>query len=187
MQDFCDALCERIHLTKLDDHPRLKNNHGIRPSYIALGLMILGTLYFLTEYSTYWISMLCGLLFPAYLTYKCLEADELEEENEDERKFWMTYWIIYGLVEVLESLFKSILFALPLYNFIKLTFLVWLQHPHTRGAITLYEKTLRNVLKQHEKDIDAHLMSLRRFSQHKKVFGDVIKSVKKQAVERIVS
>jgi len=187
MQAFIDALCERLHLSKLNDHPALKNDYGIKPAYVALSLLAFGAIYAVSEYSTYWTSMLCGVALPAYLTYKCLESDENEEDNEDERKFWLTYWIILGLVETLEGIFKAALFKVPLYNLIKVCFLVWLQHPSSRGAIAIYERTLRSILKQHEKDIDEHLSSLRRFSQHKKVFDDVIKSAKKQAIERIVS
>ena len=185
MQDFVEALCDRLHLIKLDEKPALQNKHGIRPSYVALSLITLAFFYFLSEHSTYWLSMICGLLFPAFLTYKCLE-DEDNEDNDDERKFWLTYWIIYGLVEVIESRLRTIFFRLPLYNVIKVSFLIWLQHPSTRGAIVIYEKTLRSILKQHEKDIDEHLYSLRRFSQHKKVFNDVLKSAKKRVIERVI-
>lgn len=189
MQAFAEALCERLRLKKLDEHFTSKTESDIRPSYVALALLTLGTLYLISEYSTYWTSMLVGLLFPVYLTYKCLTDSDKEdtEDNEDERKFWLVYWIIFGLVEVLESIFKAVLFKLPLYNIIKLTFLIWLQHPSTRGAITIYEKTLKNILMQHQQEIDDHLLRLRRFSQHKKMFDDVIKSAKKQALERIVS
>ncbi len=190
MQAFVDALCERVHLTKLDEHPVLKNNHGIRPSYVAFGLLVFGAMFVVSQYTTYWISMIIGLGFPAYLTFKCLESGDSEEDsedNEDERKFWLTYWVVYGLVEIVESIFQSVLFKLPLYNIIKLAFLIYLQHPSSRGAISIYEKTLRDVLKQHEQDIDDHLQSLRRFSRHKKMFTDVIKSAKKQAIERIVN
>ena len=189
MQAFVDALCERVHLTKLDEHPMLKNKHGIRPAYVGFGLLVFGATFVVSQYTTYWISMFCGLLFPAYLTFKCLEAgdSEDEEDNEGERKFWLTYWVVFGLVEIIESIFQSVLFKLPLYNIIKLAFLIYLQHPSSRGAISIYEKTLRDVLKQHEQDIDDHLQSLRRFSRHKKMFTDVIKSAKKQAIERIVN
>ncbi len=187
MQAFADALCERLHLVKFDEHPALKNERGIRPSYIILGLLTFGALFVISEYSVYWTSVLCGLLFPAFLTYKSLESDDSEEDTEDERKFWLTYWIIIGLIHTVEFLFKTALHKIPLFNVLKLGFLIWLQHPSTRGAIVIYENALRNLLKEHEKDIDDHLQSLRRFSKHKKVFDDVIKSAKKKAVERIVS
>ena len=43
---------------------------------------------------------------------------------------------------------------IPLYYEAKLLFVIWLWHPQTRGAISLYEKTVQPLLSHYEPQID---------------------------------
>lgn len=182
MQDFADALCNRIRLNKLDDNPLFKNKFGYKLSHGLLCLIILGLIYIVMEYTTYWLSIIFGLVVPAYFTYKCLESSlsEDDSDNEDERKFWITYWIIFGLVEIVESLLKSFLFKLPLYNIIKILFFIWLQHPSLRGAIAFYETILKTLHRKVEERSNQTLEGMRRFSRAKQNIGDVLSPVRKR-------
>lgn len=54
----------------------------------------------------------------------------------------LTYWVSVGSMGLFESLFDKLLFWLPLYFIAKCCFIVWLQHPQTRGAQVMYENFL---------------------------------------------
>jgi hypothetical protein len=47
--------------------------------------------------------------------------------------------------------------AIPFYYSIKLVFLVWLMHPQTRGALTVYAQFVAPYLRTHEQEIDKAL------------------------------
>lgn len=78
---------------------------------------------------------LVGVLYPLFCSLKALER--LEQRSESTQ--WLFYWIIFGVFSLLES-FEAITHFLPVFFTIKIVFLIWAQHPQTRGAEFLYHR-----------------------------------------------
>jgi receptor expression-enhancing protein 5/6 len=78
---------------------------------------------------------LVGVLYPLFSSLKALER--LEQRSESTQ--WLFYWIIFGVFSLLES-FEAITHFLPVFFTIKIVFLIWAQHPQTRGAEFLYHR-----------------------------------------------
>jgi len=74
-----------------------------------------------------------GLLYPMYATMHAVE-----DMQKGESKQWLSYWIIYMGVYLAHDTMWIICQFIPLYSVIKLFFLVWLYHPQSYGASTLY-------------------------------------------------
>ena len=62
----------------------------------------------------------------------------LESEGADDDKQWLTYWVCFGLFNIVDQFAGIILQFIPFYFFLKLAFLVWLFHPATLGATTIF-------------------------------------------------
>jgi receptor expression-enhancing protein 5/6 len=78
---------------------------------------------------------LVGVIYPLFSSLKALER--LEQRSESTQ--WLFYWIIFGVFSLLES-FEAITHFLPVFFTIKIVFLIWAQHPQTRGAEFLYHR-----------------------------------------------
>lgn len=96
------------------------------------------------------IVMVCGMLYPAYASYKAVK-------NKDVREYikWMMYWIVFALftcVETFADIFIS--FWLPFYYELKILFVLWLLSPATMGSSILYRRFVHPQLMLHEPEID---------------------------------
>ncbi|KAF7810904.1 HVA22-like protein k [Senna tora] len=90
-----------------------------------------------------------GIVLPVYSTFKAIEK---KDQNEQQR--WLIYWAAYGSFSVAEIFAEKLLSRVPLYNLMKLAFLVWLQLPTINGARQLYESYLRPFLLKHQARLD---------------------------------
>jgi hypothetical protein len=77
----------------------------------------------------------------------------------------LTYWVVFAVVKGCETLFDFFLFWLPFYFLGKLVFLIWLAFPETRGAILLYSRIIRPLIKSHEAEIDSALNSAKQTTE----------------------
>merc|ERR1712232_445080 len=76
----------------------------------------------------------------------------LESEGAEDDKQWLTYWTVFGAFNIIDHFSKVITVFVPFYLFFKVLFLLWLMHPSTNGALTLYNAyILPNVQKAEEK------------------------------------
>ena len=77
----------------------------------------------------------------------------LESDGAADDKQWLTYWVCFGAFNIVDQFAGIILQFIPFYYFLKLGFLVFLMHPATMGATTVYE----NVLKQYVEMYDSQI------------------------------
>jgi receptor expression-enhancing protein 5/6 len=82
---------------------------------------------------------LCGFVYPAYMSFKSLEA------NNDETQ-WLTYWVVFSTYSIAESFLAPLVSMIPFYFWIKIGLIVYMYHPATKGALTIYQQALRPLL-----------------------------------------
>ncbi|CAN7949203.1 unnamed protein product, partial [Ixodes hexagonus] len=80
-------------------------------------------------------SMVCGMLYPAYASYKAVK-------NKDVREYmkWMMYWVVFALFTCVETFADILISWLPFYYEIKILFVLWLLSPATMGSSILYRR-----------------------------------------------
>ncbi|KAL0477946.1 hypothetical protein AKO1_012381 [Acrasis kona] len=98
-------------------------------------------------------------LYPAYASYKAIKSNGTADDKQ-----WLTYWVTFGLLHVMEFWFGPVLEYIPLYWLLKSGFVLWLQHPSTKGATTLYYKYVQPFLKNNEARIDQELSQSGRYA-----------------------
>jgi hypothetical protein len=79
-----------------------------------------------------------GILLPLYLTVKSIENPE---EGDDRQ--WITYWAIFIPSLLVDMLIGDYLKYLPLFYFMKLSFLIWMFLPNSKGAKTLHDRVIQ--------------------------------------------
>ena len=86
---------------------------------------------------------LVGVLYPLLKSVECLESD-----NESNDRLWLTYWVCFACFLIFDALAGRFLLGkiVPFYYFIKIGFLVFLFHPQTLGAKTVYANLLHPLL-----------------------------------------
>ena len=85
-----------------------------------------------------YIVNLIGVAYPAFMSFLALESDGMDDD-----KMWLTYWVCFGFFQILDQFAGIILQIIPFYYFLKLGFLVYLFHPQTEGALSVYKNVIR--------------------------------------------
>ncbi|KAI4495686.1 hypothetical protein M0802_008521 [Mischocyttarus mexicanus] len=138
-QDSVDRLPIRVTLCNL----------GILA--VLLAIILPKTLTYILLYPIF--RLVFGTLYPAYASYKAVRTQNVKEYVK-----WMMYWIVFALFTCAET-FTDIFFSfwLPFYYEIKITFVVWLLSPATKGSSILYRRFVHPALTRREAEIDEAL------------------------------
>ena len=83
---------------------------------------------------------LIAFVYPAYMSFKSMDAGNVDDTQ------WLTYWVVISFLTIAESCLKIIVNIIPFYFWIKFFGTIYLWHPKTRGAETLYEQLVRPFL-----------------------------------------
>ena len=113
-----------------------------------------------------YITNIVGVAYPAFMSFVALESDGLDDDKQ-----WLTYWVCFGVFNVFEQFAGIILRFIPFYYFLKIGFLVYLFHPYTLGATTVYKNIILPHMAAYEKRIDEMEGELTK--QFKKATGKV--------------
>lgn len=152
-----DALRNQIFKNPaLKPHAELiEQKTKVPAEYFVVGLF--GVLA-LCIFSGFWASSITnfvGFLYPAYASVAALESSGKDDDTQ-----WLTYWVVFGFFCIVENFTDYILYWIPFYYAIKVTFLVWCMIPKYQGAKTVYTTVIKPIFQKHESAIDAALNAL---------------------------
>ena len=83
---------------------------------------------------------LVGFVYPAYMSFKSMDSG-----NQDDTQ-WLTYWVVFSCFSIVESFMGFVVALIPFYFWIKIAAIIYMWHPTTRGAQTIYEQFLRPIM-----------------------------------------
>lgn len=158
--EFLDSIAEKLQLHELEKFKPVKDfadKIGVKVTHLALGVIGLLGLLIVFQYGATVISFGVGFLYPAYMSFKTVEI----KGNRKDDRLWLTYWLVFGFIHVIDDFLGIVLYFLPLYNVMKILFYIWLFHPRTEGAMFVYDKILKGILKKYEANIDNGLQKIK--------------------------
>ncbi|XP_052735958.1 HVA22-like protein f isoform X2 [Vigna angularis] len=82
------------------------------------------------------------LLYPLYASMKAIESPSTLDDQQ-----WLTYWVLYSFLTLFELSTHRILCWFPIWGYLKLVFCIWLVLPMFNGAAYIYEKYVRQYIK----------------------------------------
>lgn len=129
---------------------------GLPRSSLASYGLIGGVVLVMLGVGNVYITTLLGVVYPVFQSFLALET---KDRNDD--KQWLTYWVCYGVFSIIDQFAGIILQLIPFYFFLKLGFLVYLFHPSSKGAITVYDGYLSQYVKQYRSQIEGVEKSLK--------------------------
>ncbi|GMI39662.1 hypothetical protein TrCOL_g10461 [Triparma columacea] len=116
----------------------LENKFGHSKVYFFFAIILsLGSVLFLLGGAKL-VSDLVGFVYPAYASFKAIDSADPNDDTQ-----WLTYWVVFAVFSIIESAASILVSWIPFYFFIKLTFLIWLYHPSTLGAVVVYTSVIR--------------------------------------------
>jgi receptor expression-enhancing protein 5/6 len=114
--------------------------------YIVLAICFISVI---IGYLDVYITALVGIVIPSISSLRALQT-----KDSDDDKQWLTYWVVFGVFSFIDLFTASILKFIPFYFILKITFLIWLFMPNTKGALIIYTKIISKLFKKYEKQID---------------------------------
>jgi receptor expression-enhancing protein 5/6 len=97
-----------------------------------------------------YITNIIGVAYPAFMSFMALESEGLDDDKQ-----WLTYWVCFGAFNIIDQFAGIILSFIPFYFFLKCGFLVYLFHPTTLGATTVYNSIILPRMKEYQTHLDA--------------------------------
>lgn len=113
---------------------KIEEKTKINIEYFAVGL---GAALLICIFSGFMASFIINVVGFGYPAYRSLVA--IESKSKDDDMQWLIYWVVFGAFCILENFIDFILYWLPFYYPIKLSFLVWCMLPQFNGAQKVYE------------------------------------------------
>jgi len=95
-----------------------------------------------------YMTNIIGVAYPAFMSFIALESNEADDDKQ-----WLTYWVCFGAFNIVDQFAGIILQFIPFYYFLKVGFLVYLFHPSTLGATSVYNTVLLPHIKAYESRI----------------------------------
>ena len=86
---------------------------------------------------------LIGFVYPAYMSFKSMDSGSQDDTQ------WLTYWVVFSAWSIVESILHVLVLFIPFYYYLKIAAILWMYHPTTRGAETMYTQALRPLLLQY--------------------------------------
>ncbi|KAF5730967.1 HVA22-like protein e-like [Tripterygium wilfordii] len=84
------------------------------------------------------------LLYPLYASVIAIESPSKVDDEQ-----WLAYWILYSFLTLTEMVLQSVLEWIPIWYSVKLALVAWLVLPQFRGAAFIYERFVRQKIKQY--------------------------------------
>lgn len=139
-----DELSVKLGLDKLNSVKPVKkiaNKTGLTVGQLGLGVLVVLSVFLVLEYGSCLISDGLGFIYPAYMSFKALESPDI---NDD--KLWLTYWLIYASMAIYRVTLGAVFRIIPFYDLIRLFFYIYLFHPNTQGAVTIYDSLFKSLI-----------------------------------------
>ena len=118
---------------------------GLKPNQLMQYGLIGSVLLVMLGVGQTYITNIVGVAYPAFMSFVALETESTEDDVQ-----WLTYWVCFGLFQIIDQFAGMILQLIPFYYFLKLGFMVYLFHPSTNGATTVYNTIILPYVKEYE-------------------------------------
>ncbi len=135
-----------------DQIPQLKDvarGAGVETGVIVGAALLVTLLITFAMFGSAILTLSITVIYPSIKSIQALESHGTQDDKE-----WLTYWIIFGLFSLVDDCCGCILNFIPYFFWIKLAFFIYLLAPQTRGALSLYNSVVRDLLEKNRSKIE---------------------------------
>ena len=151
MEQF-EKVLEQLGFSNFNDVKPLNDlskKVGLKPNVLLGGLMLFVVILIALNFGACILTSSVGFLYPAYMSFKAIESRGSQDDTQ-----WLTFWVVYAVCTIFDPLLNAVLYFIPFYYLFKLAFYIYLFHPKSRGAETIYNLGIKKFLKSVERHID---------------------------------
>lgn len=138
-------------------------NRGSSTDRVVQNLVVLsmamGAVFFFFDLAVTTGTVILGLLRPAWLTFKALEArPRARSRAVQDLRNWQMYWIVVSLLFGIDWTLNMVSFMrVPtmIHHAVTFAIVAWLTRDHAANAAMVYENSIRPFLLKHEDSVDA--------------------------------
>lgn len=95
------------------------------------------------------------MFYPCLKTYKAIENPSIGETKQ-----WSTYWLIFSVLKLVDWLYDSIFYWIPLWHIPKCVIIVIMLHPKLRMGEYLYNYGIRPNLNKVTSNVEGMLLNV---------------------------
>jgi receptor expression-enhancing protein 5/6 len=128
---------------------RLSQMTGLSRKTVIQGIFIILLILVFLGFGQAFLANFIGVVYPCFMSFFALETEQADDDKQ-----WLTYWVVFGFMSLVDQFAGVFLTMIPFYYVLKIIILIWLFHPHTQGAITIYDHFIYPLWKEHEEKID---------------------------------
>lgn len=159
-----ESLIQKINrkLLEYKEIKYLSRKTHIPPIYYAI-VLIFCLLFIVIGFFDDYLTIFIATAYPLYASFKTLQYRAgyklpdgklyTEEDGQNDITQWLTYWVVYSFFINIECLFGNLLRKIPLYFFMKVTFLLMCFLPQYQLASIIYNHLIRTVFLRYEDKI----------------------------------
>ncbi|CAI5451621.1 unnamed protein product [Caenorhabditis angaria] len=110
-----------------------------------------------------WAEFLCnliGLAYPGYVSVKAIRTEGTDDDTE-----WLIYWSVYATFSLIDYFASSIWSVFPFYWLAKMTFLMYLYLPQTKGSRVVYNSIVNPLVTAIDKFLEPKSIKLEAVKQ----------------------
>lgn len=130
----------------------IEDKTKINIEYFVVGAVAILALCIFSGFCASPITNIVGFAYPAYSSIAAIESKDKQDDTH-----WLTYWVVFAFFCVVENFADYILYWIPFYYAVKISFLVWCMLPKYQGAKIVYNMLIKPAFLKHENAIDAAL------------------------------
>lgn len=153
---------------------------------VSIGISIFTVLFAVFGVGAQLLTVAIGVAYPVFKSFQAIK--NTKESRHEDSKQWLTYWIVFGIFSLVETFITSITSIIPFYFVIKIMFLIWLFHPSTLGASTMFNVLINPILSKYERNIETQLKNITDTTKSiaKDITSDIITSNARNATNQNV-
>ena len=156
------AAARQSALPRLSFLASVERATGVPRLYCAVALLVLVAGLVLQGWGMRLLTTVVAFLYPLYCSLRCLCLPRSYAADPSRGpRLWLVYWLVFGLLSFSERLSDSLLSFLPLYQPLKLAFLLWCFLPQSEGCAVLYDCVLNPLLARHSPVIERSVEDVR--------------------------
>jgi len=124
---------------------KLSKTTGLPQKQVLQGAMGALVLFIVLGIGQSMLTNLIGVAYPSFMSFHALESSGTVDDKQ-----WLTYWVVFGCFSILDQFAGLILSLIPFYYVLKVAMLIWMFHPASLGALTVYNNIILPFVKKYE-------------------------------------
>lgn len=121
---------------------------------VGLGALLALLLFIGSGAGAEFIANFIGFTYPVYATIKAIETEDKEDDTD-----WLIYWVVFSAFHVIENFIEFVVYWIPFFYPLKVTFLLWCMLPQYKGSHIIYKNVIKPFFDKHSAAIDEALNS----------------------------